>query len=62
MIFLLKSLVVCITLQSLVSDLEVTFNLGDVAALIRNDRGPVQVNLVVDDQEWVVCVHDVVVD
>lgn len=57
-----QSHVVGIALQSLIGDFEVAFNLGDVATFVCDNWGSIQVDLVVDDQERVVCVHNVIVN
>ena len=46
----------------MICDFEVTFDLGDVAAFVCNNWGSVQVDLVVDDQERVVSIHNVIVN
>ena len=57
-----QSHVVSIALQSLIGDFEVAFNLGDVATFVCDNWGSVQVDLVVDDQERVVRIHNVIVN
>ena len=57
-----QSHVVGIALQSLIGDFEVAFNLGDVATFVCDNWGSVQVDLVVDDQERVVRIHNVIVN
>lgn len=57
-----QSHVVGIALKSLIGDFEVAFNLGDVATFICDNWGSVQVDLVVDDQERVVRIHNVIVN
>lgn len=58
----MNSLVVSITLQCKVGYLEVAFDLSDVTTFIGNDGWSVQVNLVVNYKQWVISVHNIVID
>jgi len=54
--------VICISLEGKIGHLEVSFDLGDMTALVWDHRWSVQVDLVVYNKQRIVCIHHIVID
>ena len=57
-----SSVVVGIPLEHRIVDDRVSLNYSSVRTIFPDDRRPVQVDLVVDDKQWVVSIDNIVVD
>ena len=57
-----SSVVVGIPLEHRIVDDRVSLNNSSVRTIFPDDRRPVQVDLVVDDKQWVVSIDNIVVD